>query len=120
MIKVGQRYKTKSGRTAIIHSKTLKSGEFIGEIIDSGAIVRYNSAGQHAFSQDYDLVLESYTFACLFSDFSISTVFGSKEYIKTALESHPLRDKLVGFMRIINNDLTTLKYVSKEEFDKHE
>lgn len=119
-MKIGQRYKTKSGRTVIIHAKTLKSGDFIGEVIDSGVIVRYNSAGQHAFSQDYDLVLESYTYACLFGDFSISTVFGSKEYINKALESHPLKDKLVGFMRIVNNDLTTIKYISKDEFNKNE
>lgn len=115
MIKIGRKYKTKKGYLVNILAVT-STGEYLGELQHSKVVARYNANGEHKFAADYDIQLGVYSYLPIFSDYSVAGIFGSHEFTIKHLETHPLADKVVGFMRMINGDVTSVKYISLEEF----
>lgn len=122
MLEIGRTYTTVTNhrRFKILAVKTKPSTngcDYIGECLRNGTISYFNSKGINSFTEMWNLNVDFYKWNPVNSDGSLmSNVFLSKEAIDELIETSKKDISISGFLRITNDDKSTISFVTLKDF----
>lgn len=117
MLETGLTYKAANGRIFRILTKKKVAASngcnFIGEDVANGTITYFNHKGENAFTESYNLEIDKYKWIPVFEDNSLGIDYFAPRDEITPLLIMPI----TGFLRMENDNLSTITYVQKKIFD---